>query len=205
MTPNHLTRFAQALMLATIVAALAVPTVALAGVNSGYGPRDGWYTYAISVTKSDRSAASESNRYGPYDGWYGYALSLTNSAKVLTADGRSPDTLDAAQAAQLQAIDGRSPDTIDAVSASQLQVADGRSPDTLDAVGNTQAQIVDGRSPDTLNAASGYQPIETVTARSFDWADAGIGATFATMMIALIAGAMLLLGRVHRRQRVQAT
>ena len=114
MTTTDLSRFTQTLLLAAIVAALAAPAVALAGANSGYGPRDGWYTYAVSVTKSDRNAASDSNRYGPRDGWYTYAVSVTNSAKALTVDGRSPDTLAAADTAQLQVADGRSPDTLDA-------------------------------------------------------------------------------------------
>ncbi len=87
MTTTDLSRFTQTLLLAAIVAALAAPAVALAGANSGYGPRDGWYTYAVSVT---------------------------NSAKALTVDGRSPDTLAAADTAQLQVADGRSPDTLDA-------------------------------------------------------------------------------------------
>ena len=186
MTPLNLFRLTQPLVLAAIVAALAVPTVALAGANHGYGPRDGWYTYATSVTKSDRNAASDSNGYGPRDGWYTQAVSLTDAAKALRVDGRSPDTLDAAQATQLQAIDGRSPDTLDAASAPQLQVADGRSPDTLD-------------------AASAPQPIEIVQPGGFDWADAGIGAIVATLMTLLVGGTMLLLARFNRRQRVRAT
>lgn len=186
MTPLNLFRLTQALVLAAIVAALAVPGVALAGASSDYGPHDGWYTYATSVTKLDRKAASDSNRYGPRDGWYSQAVSLTNSAKALRVDGRSPDTLDAAQATQLQAIDGRSPGTLDAASASQLQVADGRSPDTLD-------------------AASGPQPIEFVQPGGFDWGDAGIGAVVATLMLMFIGGTMGLLARFHRRQRVRAT
>ena len=187
MTPLNLFRLTQPLVLAAIVAALAVPTVALAGANHGYGPRDGWYTYATSVTKSDRNAASDSNGYGPRDGWYTQAVSLTDAAKALRVDGRSPDTLDAARATQLQAIDGRSPDTLDAASAPQLQVADGRSPDTLDA------------------AASAPQPIEIVQPGGFDWADAGIGAIVATLMTLLVGGTMLLLARFNRRQRVRAT
>ena len=90
MTSTTFHRLVQALVPAAIVAALAVPTVALAGANAGYGPHDGWYTYAVS---------------------------LTSSAKSLTVDGRSPDTQDAAYNAQqrlLVPVDGRSPDTIDA-------------------------------------------------------------------------------------------
>src|SRR5260221_8728666 len=103
MTPLNLFRLTQPLVLAAIVAALAVPTVALAGSNAGYGPRDGWYTYATSMTKTDRHASRDNGQYGPRDGWYSQAVSLTNAAKTLVVDGRSPDTLDAAQATQLQA------------------------------------------------------------------------------------------------------
>ena len=186
MTPTNLFRLTQPFVIAAIAAALAAPAVALAGVNSGYGPPDGWYTHAVSVTKSDRKAASDSNRYGPPDGWYTYAVSLTDSAKALTADGRSPDTLDAAAAAQ-------------------LQVADGRSPDTRDASDVAQTQVADGRSPDTLDAATGSRPIEIVQPGGFDWGDAGIGAIAAAMMIGLIGSSMLLLARFHRRKRVRAT
>ena len=186
MTPLNLSRLTQALVLTAIAAALAVPAVALAGANPGYGPRDGWYTYATSVTKSDRHTSRDNSQYGPRDGWYTQAVSLTNAAKTLRVDGRSPDTLDAAQATQLQAIDGRSPDTLEAASAPQLQVADGRSPDTLD-------------------AASTPQPIEIVQPGGFDWADASIGAIVATLMTLLVGGTMLLLARFNRRQRVRAT
>lgn len=186
MTPLNLFRLAQPLVLAAIVAALALPAVALASSNTGYGPRDGWYTYATAVTKSDRKASGDSNRYGPRDGWYTNAVSLTTAAKTVRVDGRSPDTLDAAQATQLQAIDGRSPDTLEAAAAPRLLVAD-------------------GRSPDTLEAASTPQPIEIVQPGGFDWADAGIGAIVATLITLFIGGTMLLLTRFNRRQRVRAT
>jgi len=112
MTSTTFHRLVQALVPAAIVAALAVPTVALAGANAGYGPHDGWYTYAVS---------------------------LTSSAKSLTVDGRSPDTQDAAYNAQqrlLVPVDGRSPDTQDAAYNAQQRLlvpVDGRSPDTIDA------------------------------------------------------------------------
>jgi hypothetical protein len=119
MTLNHPTRLAQALVLAAIVTVLGLPAIALGGVNSSYGPHDGWYTYATSVTNVHNSAVRDSNPYGPRDGWYTYAASVTRSATASPADGRSPDTRDAADAAQLQVVDGRSPDTLDAAQAVQ--------------------------------------------------------------------------------------
>src|SRR5260221_411259 len=92
MTPLNLFRLTQPLVLAAIVTALAIPAVALAGAEPGYGARDGWYTYATSVTKSDHKTAGDSNRYGPRDGWYTQAVSLTNAAKTLKLEGGSPDT-----------------------------------------------------------------------------------------------------------------
>jgi len=54
--------------------------------------------------------------YGPPDGWYPYAVSLTQqSRQPILIDGRSPDTVDASVANQtdLAPADGRSPDTVD--------------------------------------------------------------------------------------------
>jgi hypothetical protein len=45
----------------------------------------------------DAALNVQSTTYGPTDGWYGYAVSLTNAAQTpQIADGRSPDTRDAA-------------------------------------------------------------------------------------------------------------
>jgi hypothetical protein len=119
MTRNHMIRCRQALVPAAIVAALALPAVALAGSHAGYGAHDGWYSYATSVTPAHGTAAGDSNRYGARDGWYTQAVSLTRAVTSLPLDGRSPDTLDAAQASQPQVADGRSPDTRDAAQAVQ--------------------------------------------------------------------------------------
>jgi hypothetical protein len=210
MTPLKLFRLTQALVLAAIVAALAVPAVALAGANSGYGPRDGWYTYAASVTKSDRKAASDSNRYGPRDGWYTYAVSVTKSDRKAASDSNRygpPDgwytqAVSLTDSAKALTADGRSPDTLDAAAAGQLQVADGRSPDTLDASDAAQTLVADGRSPDTLDATTGSQPIEVVQRGGFDWGDAGIGAVMGAALIGLLGSSILL---AHRRHRVQTT
>ena len=69
MITTQLSRFVQAIVLATVVAALAAPAAALGGSRSGPGLHDGWYTYAESLA-------------GP--------------AETSTVDGRSPDTLEAA-------------------------------------------------------------------------------------------------------------
>jgi hypothetical protein len=103
-------------------------------------------------------------------------------------------------------LDGRSPDTLDAADSAALQVVDGRSPDTLDAASTTALQVVDGRSPDTIDAAQAIQPIEVVQAKSsFDWSDASIGAGLGAGMIlvlSVLGGALV----SHRRgHRVQAT
>ena len=77
-------RLITGLVLATVLAALAVPS-ALAGSNSRYGPLDPW---ALK-----------------------YFASHTNTTAAVI-DGRSPDTRDAAQASQaglLIPADGRSP------------------------------------------------------------------------------------------------
>src|SRR5438309_717750 len=103
-------RMAAGLAVAAAMATLVVPT-ALAGGNSGY--RDGWYGWAVALTKQQHAMTS--------------------------IDGRSPDTRDAAAAAQqtaLTPLDGRSPDTRDAATLAQqtgLVPLDGRTPDTIDA------------------------------------------------------------------------
>jgi hypothetical protein len=56
------------------------------------------------------------SKFGPPDGWYPYAVALTRNPATLV-DGRSPDTKDAGLTALIPApvsVDGRSPDTIDA-------------------------------------------------------------------------------------------
>lgn len=52
---------------------------------------------AIDVRSPDtREAAQDVERYGARDGWYEYAVSLTRSSDTATVDARSPDTRDAA-------------------------------------------------------------------------------------------------------------
>jgi len=99
------------------LAALVVPTAALAGNNTGYK-----------------------------DGWYGYAVKLTNQSQSQMLDGRSPDTKDAALAAQSKVLDPAIVKYLERYGFTQNQIAamsggtykarptliDGRSPDTVD-------------------------------------------------------------------------
>ena len=73
-------------------------------------------------------AALAGGSSGTYkDGWYGYAVALTKQQqqRLPVLDGRSPDTRDAAAVASLERltpIDGRSPDTADAAVQAHLPV-----------------------------------------------------------------------------------
>jgi hypothetical protein len=107
--------------------------------------------------------------------------------------------------------DGRSPDTRDAAANAHQPTqitTDGRSPDTLDAAATAQqaAQIpTDGRSPDTLDAAADPEPVAFTQPRGFDWGDAGIGASFAGALLTVLLGAGVLWSRLHGRRHVQTT
>jgi hypothetical protein len=126
-------RVTAGLALALSLATLTVPT-ALAGSSSRYGAPDGWYPYAVSLTKAN--------------------IAVREHPALI--DGRSPDTKDAALAAQQQAltpVDGRSPDTRDAARAAQamlLTPVDGRSPDTRDAAILAHTPVV------TVDQAPGF-------------------------------------------------
>src|SRR5436305_1567995 len=96
------------------------------------------------------TAGGSNQRFGPPDGWYGYAVSLTQQQRQqhrAVLDGRSPDTRDAANAFQLQSsalLDGRSPDTIDAALTAQSERStpvDGRSPDTIDFAAQARSPV----------------------------------------------------------------
>jgi hypothetical protein len=173
---HTLKRLITGLVLATALAALAVPQ-ALAGNSSRYGAPDGWYSYVVSLTN-----ASTTSHYGPPDGWYSYVVSLRTAGRTTVLDGRSPDTKDAGFAAQQQA----------------LALVDGRSPDTQDAAQTAQANLltpVDGRAPDTIDAATqAYIPVVTVIQTpGFQWGDFGIGVAAALGLICLLAVSIRLL------------
>jgi hypothetical protein len=94
------------------------------------------------------------------DGWYGYAVALTRASQSRAAtllDGRSPDTRDFAQTAHLQSttiVDGRSSDTRDFALAAQQQpttAADGRSPDTRDFAALAHSAVV------TITRSPGFE------------------------------------------------
>ncbi len=174
-TTTTIKQAAATVALATTVAVLAVPT-ALAGSSSSGTYRDGWYGYAVSLTKQqhrhqtavldgrspdtrDAAAAAShaDSRYGPLDGWYGYAVSLTRQqSQPAVLDGRSPDTRDAATAA----------------SAQSLTPLDGRSQDTRDA------------------AIQAHSPIVTIVrSPGFEWSGFAIGAAaaFGLMLLAAVS------------------
>jgi hypothetical protein len=105
-------------------------------------------------------------------------------------------------------IDGRSPDTLDAAHSLQTRVTDGRSPDTLDAAYDAQQRSlvpIDGRSPDTLDAGQSPQPVLSALASGFDWGDAGVGAGFATAVLALLSATGALWMRRRPRHQMQTT
>jgi hypothetical protein len=191
-----LRRLAGAAAVATCIAALGVPT-ALAGGNSGY--QDGWYGYAVSLTKASHSTPTSSkltdgrspdtsdaalaahtsppprgssSRFGPPDGWYPYVLSLAQPNTATLLDGRSPDTKDAAQIAQEPA----------------LTPNDGRSPDTRDAAVN----------PQSIDATTGGTT-------SFQWDDftLGIGAAIGSML--LLLGSALAVRTTRRPAKTRST
>jgi hypothetical protein len=224
MATTHLIRLAQALVLAAIIAAFAVPT-ALGGTSSG----------TVAPDVFERYAAAHPFGHGVFDAaqapdvFERYAA--THGPIVLT-DGRSPDTRDAAEAARLELAAGGSPASdvferyaaahpfghgvLDATTAPDVferyaathepaVLIDGRSPDTRDAAEAARLQLAGGSSSATIDAASAPQTIELVRPGGFDWGDAGIGAIGAAAMIVVIGGAMLLLVRPHRRQRVPLT
>lgn len=93
MTPTHLIRFTKTLVFAVLVAALAVPAIALGGSNLSK-PAPDWF---------ERYAAA-----------HAYGQGTLAAAQPQLTDGRSPDTLEAAAAGPLQVADGRSADTLDA-------------------------------------------------------------------------------------------
>jgi hypothetical protein len=172
------------------VAALVVPTTALAG-----------------------------NNLGSQDGWYNQAVALTNQAQSQVLDGRSPDTRDAALAPQ-PTLDPAIVKYLERYGYSQSQIAamsggayQASAPASLDpaivkylerygysqnqiaamsgglykATQNAQSTVIDGRSPDTIDFASqAHEPVVTVVRDpGFQWGDFGIGlgAALATLML----------------------
>jgi len=103
------------------------------------------------------------------------------------ADGRSPDTRDAAYLAHL---DGRSPDTIEAAAQAHATPA--------------VPAITDGRSPDTRDAAFAAHtlaPVVTITdSGGFAWFDAGIGAAGGFAIGLVLASGVVVANRGGRRR-----
>jgi hypothetical protein len=185
------------------LAAFVVPTTALAGNN--LGAKDGWYTYAVSLTKQAQSPV---------------------------LDGRSPDTKDAALAASQRSLDpaivkyllryGFTQGQIAALSGGTYKATN--SQPTIDPMvvkyllryGYTESQIaatsggafhvsqpavVDGRSPDTIDfATQAHQPVVTVVREpGFQWGDFGIGLSAALLALVAISLTRLFSNRGGRR------
>ena len=119
--------------------------------------------------------------------------------KSATPVNPTPDAFEryAAAHAQTAPTDLRSPDTRSIADARQLTFADKRSPDTIDTATGSRTALAAAIIPPTTNI--GQQG-------NFDWGDAGIGATAATLILGMLAGLLLLLPlRPHRRQPAQTT
>src|SRR5581483_5731160 len=87
--------------------------------------------------------------------------------------------------------DGRSPDTRDAAAAAHVSYGspDGWYPWAVAQTTLQNRRLVDGRSPDTLDAAfTAHEPVVTVVrASGFDWGDFGIGIAAALGLMLLVA------------------
>ena len=213
MTPSNPIRFTQALVLAVIVFALAVPAVALGSSNQSTSSRDWFERYAAAHPFGHGIVGSTP---AP-DVFERYAA--THATTVLT-DGRSPDTRDAAAAAQARLAGGPSqqtsssrdwferyaaahpfghglvgstpaPDVFERYAATHATtvLTDGRSPDTRDAAEAARLRLAGGPSQETLIAASGSQPTGIVRPGGFDWGDASLGAGAALGLILLVGAA----------------
>lgn len=176
MSPNTLSRLIRTMLLAATAAALAAPTVALASSSGGTPAPDWFERYAAAHPFGN---GVDSSRPAPPGAFERYAATHT----IVLTDGRSPDTRDAAQAAQIRLADTRSPDTRDAAADYQL-------------AGSLQA---------TPTAAIATATRQESQAGQFDWADASIGAILALTLVLSVGGAMLLLGKHHRRPKIRTT
>jgi hypothetical protein len=227
MNPTHPIRLTQALVLAAIVAAFATPTAALGSTNPGKPTPDWFERYAaahpygegvVGSTQApdwfERYAAAHPFGRGVVGStqapdWFERYAAAHPYGEGVVGSSSTSDVFkrDAATYAPTVLTNGRSPDTIgDATDAARRQATAGRSPDTIgDAADAARRQLADKRSPDTLPTAQAAQTTQIVQPGRFDWADASIGAIFAVMMIVFVGGGMLLLGRFHRRPRVQTT
>jgi hypothetical protein len=203
-TSTHIIRLGGTLALAAVVAGATVPA-ALAG-HDGRSP-----------DTHDAALAAQVTNYGPLDGWYGYAVSLTKSSRNAVLDGRSPDTHDAALAAQVTNDGYRDGWYGYAVSltkssrnaaALDAQVAkygplDGWYGYAVSLTKSSRNAVLDGRSPDTVDAAllAHTQVIKVVSSSSFAWGDFGVGAGTGIGLILLCGGGLgLAYQRRHRPQ-----
>jgi hypothetical protein len=133
------------------------------------------------------------------------ALTAPGAFAGSSSDTPIPDVIDRWVAAH--ATDARSerpiPDVIERWVAAH-PVVDARSPDTRLAPGNTQVQVVDRRSPDTLARLS-RRPVVLAASDDFEWGNVGVAVGLASVILALLAGSMLLWSRRHARERARTT
>ena len=208
MISAQFTRFAQILLLAAASAALAAPALA-AGGSAAAAPPDAFeryvaaHPYGLDVTNIppdafDRYAATHAA--APLTDGRSSSAALATPALAAGGSGAAapPDAFERYVAAHPYGLDVTNipPDAFDRYAATHAAapLTDGRLPDTADAALSTQ-------SPQPAN----LEPANTHTPRGFDWNDAGLGAVATLITLGAVAGSMLLLIRLHRRQRIQTT
>jgi len=127
MLSTQLTRTAQMLALAAVVAVLCAPAVALGGSTKVAATPDWLERYANAHPYNATQTPDLIERYAA-------AHPFGDAPASTLADGRSPDTLDAAAGAAVKMIDGRSPDTLDAAQTVQpIEIVSAGGFDWLDA------------------------------------------------------------------------
>jgi hypothetical protein len=157
-------RYRRRLVAGLCVAAVVVPSGALAGNN--LGAKNGGYGYAVSVTKQAHSLDPAIVKYLLR---YGYTESQI--AAMSGGTYRAP-SLDPAIVKYLLRY-GYTESQIAAMSGGALHVS--------------QPTVVDGRSPDTIDfATQAQEPVVTVVREpGFQWDDFGVG--FSAALLALVA------------------
>jgi hypothetical protein len=180
------------------LAALVVPTTALAGNN--LGAKDTWYRYAVSVTQQSSfdgrnpdtvdAALAAQHQLDPaivkYLERYGYTPSqiAAMSGGAYKVSTTQQQQLDPAIVKYLERY-GYTPSQIAAMSGGTFQVS-------------RQAPTVsDGRSPDTVDFGTlAHSPVVTVTrSPGFQWDDFGIGLSAALLVLVAIGLTRLVTNR----------
>ncbi len=148
-------------------------------------------TAVAAALAAPAAAAGAGGSGAPAPDWFErYALAHPYGQDAV-ADGRSPDTRDAALAASSGSFGQGFVERNDR--------AHFRGTGSV----SSTPLVRDGRSPDTLDAAATAQPVELVRPTGFDWGDAGIGAALGAGALGLLGGGAAL-ALTRRRQRVRA-